>query len=641
MAKGSNHLIARTLLPLLLPWWLLVPLTTVLLYRGNMARELAHIEHAQEERIEQDIATLEGAIVRLTSDIRLVRRMASTAFDGADEHTGETRLATFLFNFLEVHPGYRQARLLGPDCVERVRLERDPAGPPRRVAERALQDKSARPYCSRALALRDRAYLSPLDANIEHGQVVHPIEPMLRISKLASLADGQPLGVVVLNLDASDILAAFQDSPEVQMALLNDQGEWLRAPDPNDAFALARDLPEQRLPARYPAVWAAVSEATTGRGQMLLDSGLWTYRRLAPPTGANLGESPSWVVLAHTPADLIGALRHRLLTAHLLVGTAALLALTVLSMALSTSQIRQLRTARALERSNADLAGSLARLQASLEARIRSEKLASLGLLVAGVAHEMGTPLGSALLSLEALEEQLETLRDAHAAGLRESELNGFMAHQGATLALLEANLSRASALIRQFKAVAAERADATRQPFELATLVRDLLTLMQGELRRSPVRIEVDIPPGLILNSYPGPLGQLIQNLVTNALLHAFAPGQAGEIRIGAKLEGDQVAMTVRDDGCGIPDTLRERIWDPFFTTRRSEGGTGLGLHICQQIAHNVLGGNLTLRAPQPGGTEMLLRIPLEAPEPAPRTSEAPPPTFVPADDAPPRYLH
>ncbi|MCZ4306273.1 ATP-binding protein [Zoogloeaceae bacterium G21618-S1] len=615
------------LLTYVLPWWLLVPVLSVLLYQSRLQNDLTHLAVTQADYVDTRAAVLTDALVRLTNDIRLVERVTRSAHQHLPESAARDRLAYFFVDLLEAHPYYAQARLLDAACHERVRIERGAGARPIRVADDAFQDKSRRPYCTETQALPDgEVYLSPLDANIEFERVVLPLQPVLRIATRVTQADGTPLGIVVLNYDAAPLLAAFTDSTRPDAALINADGYWLHAPDPADAFGFVTGQHDRRLGLRYPDVWAHVRDSTRNTGQIQLPTGLWTFRRLAPASTAPQLHAPTWYVLSQIPPDALAQVRNKQRAVHLGFAGTVLLVLTGLSLALATSRLRQQRIGDALARSNQELAQSLTRLEQSQDELVRSAKLASLGLMVAGVAHELNTPLGAAMLASGSLQAQLATLEKAFSDGLRRSDMTRFTQAHAAGLALLRDNLQRAAELIRQFKEVAADRATATRHRFDLADMVGKVLTLMQSELKHTRHRVDVDIPAGQMLDSYPGPLGQIVQNLVSNAVHHAYTDGRVGHIRINAQAAEAQVTLSVIDDGRGIPAEARTHIWDPFFTTRRHQGGTGLGLHLCQQLATAVLGGTLILVDTAAGqGTEFRLTLPASAPDdPAPGAERA-----------------
>lgn len=254
------------------------------------------------------------------------------------------------------------------------------------------------------------------------------------------------------------------------------------------------------------------------------------------------------------------------------------------------------------------------------EQQLRMDRLASLGLMVAGVAHELNTPLGAAMLALDKLAEELGKFKHALAAGLRKSDVQRLSGQFEDGLSMASRYLARGAEIIRQFKQVASDRAGAERRVFTANEVVRDVTHLMEGQIRKHGVRLQLDLPSSIELDGYPGIVGQVLQNLVENALVHAFASGAPGVIHIamGAAPDADTVWFTVSDNGKGIPDAIREQIWDPFFTTRRGEGGTGLGLHIVQRLVTELLGGSIVQHSPQRGGSEFVVTIPRNAPESA-----------------------
>jgi len=252
------------------------------------------------------------------------------------------------------------------------------------------------------------------------------------------------------------------------------------------------------------------------------------------------------------------------------------------------------------------------------EQQLRMDRLASLGLMVAGVAHELNTPLGAAMLTLDRLSEAQAQFKTAMEAGLRKSDVERLSTAFDEGLAMTSRYLSRGAEIIRQFKQVASDRASAERRVFIANDVVRDVIHLMDSQIRQSAVNLALDLQADIELDSYPGVVGQVIQNLVQNALIHAFETDASGVITISmyANPESDTVVLTVTDNGKGIPAPLRERIWDPFFTTRRGEGGTGLGLHIVQRLVTELLGGTIIQGRPQQGdGCEFVVTIPKHAP--------------------------
>lgn len=269
-----------------------------------------------------------------------------------------------------------------------------------------------------------------------------------------------------------------------------------------------------------------------------------------------------------------------------------------------------------LEQANTELAETLETLRYAKDELVRSEKMAALGSLVAGVAHELNTPIGNGLTVATTLEHRLQEFGRHVDAGLRRSELEKFMTDAQFATEVLVRNLTRAGDLVRSFKQVAVDRASSQRRQFNLQDIVSEIVITLSPVISRSGCEVQMDIAAGLELDNYPGPLGQVLDNLINNAMTHAFVDGQRGRIEVHAHaINVDEVQIEVRDNGVGIPADDLKRVFDPFFTTRLGQGGSGLGLHIVHNIVTEVLGGHVDVSS-QPGvGTAFSLRLPLRAP--------------------------
>ena len=257
---------------------------------------------------------------------------------------------------------------------------------------------------------------------------------------------------------------------------------------------------------------------------------------------------------------------------------------------------------------------NLRETQASL---IEAEKLAALGRLVAGVAHEVNNPVGISLTVASALERKAANFAaEVERGDLRRSSLNDFLNTSRDASSQLVANLNRAAELIQSFKQVAADRNYSDQRSFDLADLTEQVVMSLRPGLRKHNLTLNVECQANLIMNSYPGPYGQVLTNLFLNAVAHAFPDGRAGTIEIQARASGkDNVEIIFADNGCGMSLDVRRRAFDPFFTTRRDQGGTGLGLHIVYSIVTNRLGGRLDLDSEPGSGTRIQIILPRVAP--------------------------
>lgn len=260
---------------------------------------------------------------------------------------------------------------------------------------------------------------------------------------------------------------------------------------------------------------------------------------------------------------------------------------------------------------------ALRELRQAQNSLVEAEKLAALGRLVAGVAHEVNNPVGISLTVASSLQRQSRLFaEEVERGGLRKSALLNFVHMTADAGAQLTDNLTRAAELIQSFKQVAADRNYVERREFDLRELTEQILTSLRPGLRRQNVTLDVSCEDGLVLDSYPGSYGQILTNLFLNALVHAFTEGEAGHIEIKARAAGPgHVEIMFADDGRGMPADVRRHAFDPFFTTRRNQGGTGLGLHIVYNIVTNNLGGRISLDSAPGAGTRIHIVLPRVAP--------------------------
>jgi signal transduction histidine kinase len=256
---------------------------------------------------------------------------------------------------------------------------------------------------------------------------------------------------------------------------------------------------------------------------------------------------------------------------------------------------------------------ALAELREAQRSLVDAERLAALGGLVAGIAHEVNNPIGISLTVASSLESRCKAFAEdlRPDAPLRRSRLEEFISRNRDAAHQLVANLQRAAELIQSFKQVAVDRSHAERRQFDLQEATNQIIASLRPVLRKSRISVSVDVPQGIALDSYPGPYGQVLTNLFLNAVHHAFPDGQEGVITVGARANRGDIEISIADNGVGMaPDVLRQA-FDPFFTTRRGSGGTGLGLHIVYNLVTQQLGGRLTLDSKLGHGTTIRMILP------------------------------
>jgi signal transduction histidine kinase len=283
--------------------------------------------------------------------------------------------------------------------------------------------------------------------------------------------------------------------------------------------------------------------------------------------------------------------------------------------------IAKLAAEKELKASKERAESALRELQETQKSLIEAEKLAALGGLVAGVAHEVNNPVGISLTVASSFARRCERFAEEVSDGqIRRSKLDEFIAGSKEAAKQLVANLNRAADLIQSFKQVAVDRSHTERRLFDLAESTDQIVVSLRPALKRSAISLTVDVPPDIQMDSYPGPYGQVLTNLVLNSLAHAFPDRSAGTMRISARRIGtEQVEVQFADDGIGMSEDVQRRAFEPFFTTRRSRGGTGLGLHIVYNLITRPLGGRLRLESEPGRGTIFVIRLPLVAPKSEP----------------------
>jgi signal transduction histidine kinase len=279
--------------------------------------------------------------------------------------------------------------------------------------------------------------------------------------------------------------------------------------------------------------------------------------------------------------------------------------------------IAKRRTEDELRSSKEKAESALLELNTAQQNLIDAERLAALGSLVAGVAHEVNNPLGISLTVASSFARRSETFEAELKAGgkLRRSQLDEFVRTSRDAAQQLVTNLHRAGELIQSFKQVAVDRSHAERRQFALSEATEQIIASLRPVLKRAPIELTVDVPEGLVIDGYPGFYGQILTNLFLNAVNHAFGDGRSGTISISARARGhDHVEINFADNGAGMTPDVQRQAFDPFFTTRRNEGGTGLGLHIVYNLVTRQLGGHMMLESRLGQGTTFRIIMPRTA---------------------------
>ncbi|MBF0316856.1 MAG: HAMP domain-containing histidine kinase [Nitrospirae bacterium] len=256
-------------------------------------------------------------------------------------------------------------------------------------------------------------------------------------------------------------------------------------------------------------------------------------------------------------------------------------------------------------------------LKQSQDRLVQAEKMASLGQLVAGVAHEINTPVGIAVSAASQLQYLTKTIAINIAnKTAKKDDLFQYMHNAEESSELILANLQRTSELVRSFKMVSADQTSHEKRRFNVKEYVESVIMSLKPKLKPTSIKVEIKCPTDIVIYGFPGALAQVLTNFVINALMHAYDDDAAGTILIDIHRDDTFVVINFTDDGKGIAPENMAKIYDPFFTTNRARGGTGLGLHIIYNTVSQTLKGTIECQSTQGKGTTFIVRIPCDKDE-------------------------
>lgn len=267
-----------------------------------------------------------------------------------------------------------------------------------------------------------------------------------------------------------------------------------------------------------------------------------------------------------------------------------------------------------LEASNIEVGKALDQLKNAQNQLVQSEKMAALGGLVAGVAHEINTPVGIGVTAASYLRDNVEKLRIlAKDNQMKRTDFDQFLSQTDESTDIILKNLNRAAELIRGFKQVAVDQSSDSNRPFKVCEYINEVLISLKPKIKKTKHKVEVVCMDDIEINSNPGAFSHIVTNFVTNSLLHGFENIEEGLMKFVVKTEGDTLLLIYTDNGVGIPKENMKNIFDPFFTTKRGKGGSGLGLHVLFNSVTQSLGGTVECKSEVGHGVEFTIRIPLQ----------------------------
>jgi signal transduction histidine kinase len=269
----------------------------------------------------------------------------------------------------------------------------------------------------------------------------------------------------------------------------------------------------------------------------------------------------------------------------------------------------------ALKEANSELIQTLEKLHQFQRQMVQNEKMASLGDMVAGVAHEVNTPIGLGVTASTMMLDRLSDMRKAFEdKTLKASSLSKFIAEGEENLNIIYRNLNRAAELISSFKQVAVDQSSENNRVFSFAKLMDEILMSMRPKLKKVKHQINVNCADNLVVESKAGPITQIIINLIMNSIIHGFEDMDKGQIDITIEsIDDTKVSIEFKDNGKGMPEHLRKRIFDPFVTTKRGQGGSGLGMHLVYNLVTQALNGSISIVSEEGQGVQFRILFPVK----------------------------
>jgi PAS domain S-box-containing protein len=289
---------------------------------------------------------------------------------------------------------------------------------------------------------------------------------------------------------------------------------------------------------------------------------------------------------------------------------------SIIGVVVTATDITQRRRAQdEINRLNKDLERRVEERTAELERAIsklaQSEKLSALGDLVAGVAHEINTPIGIGVTSATHLQERGNYYRQLYEKGkLTQGDFESFMKVTEDSCNILVANLNRSANLVRSFKQVAVDQVSESRREFNVRQYIEEIIQSLHPKLKKTNHRIEIECQNNIYINSFPGAFAQIITNFIINSLIHGFEHTDAGQITIAVEKNEGYLIFKYSDNGVGMNDDAVKKVFDPFYSTRRGRGGTGLGMHVVYNLVTNTFNGSIECESAPNEGVQFLMRL-------------------------------
>ncbi|WPC76098.1 sensor histidine kinase [Vibrio porteresiae] len=598
-----------------------------MVYKINVNKYIDSIVQVQQKDVTQSLLIFSHEIKGMEDTIKLLHDSPSMRSSLAEHSPLNRKLAEATFvSFIKTFDPLMQVRWLDDQGKEQVRVDGN-GSQIVVIPVKDLQDKKDRYYFSEGIqSPKGNVYLSALDLNVERGKIEVPHRPTIRVTYRSDVNDDLKPGLFILNYDIGSLLNSLRkfNNEKVQLEIVDRRGYWIMNPNPSLEWGADLGNRENNIKLIHPDIWHQIQVTDINPqediGRIDSTSGLVTYKCADISQGFSYNQSTqnaNLCFIAKTPAAIITEQQRT-------IAIPAILMSLLLFICSSWIIYRERQMGATLIKVNQKLADDKVLLEQSeqetktllkqqqllQEDLIESGKLSALGMMVAGVAHELNTPLGAAIMAASTMRKEHHLLNESFVNGLTKEALQRYIESTKTGLDLVESNQQRAAQLVRSFKRLAIDRATEEIVPFQLDQVIDDLMKTLHHRLKGARVNVVLDLEPIEMLG-IPGILSQVLQNLVVNAITHAFVPEIGGKLSISAHVVENQVVLKVADDGKGIGSNLVSKIFEPFVTSNRSQGNTGLGMHFVHQWVTRTLQGTIKVETQLHKGTTFIISMP------------------------------
>ncbi|MDE8604559.1 HAMP domain-containing sensor histidine kinase [Marinomonas sp. RSW2] len=508
-----------------------------------------------------------------------------------------------------------QVRWIMPNGLERVRINSQ-AGVITRVDDSQLQDKSDRNYIKNApRATENDVYVSSLDLNIENKEIVRPFQPTVRgVVKIT----GDQSGFLVVNYDLSKLFELIRtfSTEEVSLEIVDAKGQWVLAADSSLEWGALLHSNDSRLNIKthLPIIWQSMN-ATDGLERVFNNGRLWSFlkQNIDDVIGTQSEQVSSLYFVARSYSEAFSIWQGKLLLAIIGIAVFCFIAIAWLVWRQITAQFETYRLLTLLqeekaqaEHANRKLNLTNKRLVDLQDELVETSKLSSLGMMVAGLAHEMHTPLGGVRMAMSSCKVWLDKeIGRSPSDGL--DKMND-------SLLIADKNLTRALDIVSSFKRIVSDRTAQDAQLFFFHNVLNDIVLTYKSTFKnRVGISLVIECPDDIEMIGYPGAMSQIIQNLFDNAFEYAFQRSAKGQITITASKEKENLIFSFEDSGNGISPDVLGSVFEPFITTGRQNNHTGLGLHLVNQWVYQLMKGHIEVTSEVGVGTKFIFTIPLK----------------------------